>query len=151
MKKLATLAVVLITASLCFAVASGAQPRTSTAVGTISGEIVDAGGRALSNRRVELIRDGEVLNSTLSGNRGEWSFTSVAAGEYTVRTVINGKVAGTRVLVTPGQAIARAMIVAPSAAAPATVFGGLGVLGITLVTGAVAAAVITTVVLVTGS
>lgn len=151
MKKLMTVAVILVTASLGFPVAGFAQARAAS-VGTISGETVDAGGRALANQRIELVRDSEVLKSTISGSRGEWSFSSVPAGEYVVRTVINGKIAGARVSVTPGQMMARAMIVVPSASAPAPTFlAGLGLLGGSLVAAGVAAVIITTVVLVTGS
>lgn len=152
MKKLITVVLVLVTASLGFPAASLAQTSTSAALTTISGETVDAGGRALSNQRVELLRNSEVLHSTTSGSRGEWSFTNVAAGEYVVRTVVNGKVAGARVIVTPGQTIARAMIVVPSAAAPAPAFlAALGLLGGVAVGTAIAVAVIVTVVKVTGS
>ena len=153
MKKLLTLALVLVTASLGFPVAGYAQTRATTiSLGTVSGETVDAGGRALANQRVELVRDSEVLNSTMSGSRGEWSFTDVATGDYVVRMVINGRVSGARVTVTPGQMLARAVIVAPSASAPAPTFlAGLGVLGGSLVAAGVAAAIITTVVVVTGS
>ena len=151
-KKLMTLVLVLVTASLGFPSVGFAQTRTSTSLGTISGETVDAGGRALVNQRVELLRDSEVLNSTTSGSRGEWSFSNVAAGEYVVRTVINGKVAGARVSVTPGQMIARAMIVAPSASAPAPAFlGALGLLGGLVLGGVIAAIVITTIVIKTKS
>ena len=152
MKKLLTLVLILVTASLGFPVAGLAQSKTSASLGVISGETVDAGGRALVNQRVELLRDTEVLNSTTSGSRGEWSFSNVAPGEYVVRTVINGKVAGARVSVTPGQMIARAMIVAPSASAPAPAFlAALGLLGGSLLAAAVAAVIITTIVVKTGS
>src|SRR4051812_33413343 len=151
-KKLMTLALVLVTASLGFPVAGYAQTRTTTSLGTVSGETVDAGGRALANQRVELVRDTEVINSTMSGSRGEWSFANVATGDYVVRTVINGKVSGARVTVTPGQMLARAVIVAPSASAPAPAFlAALGLLGGSLVVAGIAAAIITTVVVVSGS
>jgi hypothetical protein len=151
-KRLMTLALVLVTASLGFPVAGYAQTRTAASLGTVSGETVDAGGRALANQRVELVRDTEVLNSTTSGSRGEWSFANVPTGDYVVRTVINGKISGARVTVTPGQMIARAVIVAPSASAPSPAFlASLGLLGGSLVVAGVAAAIITTVVVVTGS
>ena len=147
-----TLVLVLVTASLGFPAIGSAQTKANASLTTISGETLDAGGRALSNQRVELLRDSEVLNSTMSGSRGEWSFTNVAAGEYVVRTVVNGKVAGARVIVTPGQMIARAMIVAPSASAPAPAFlAALGLLGGLAVGAAIAAIVIITIVKVTGS
>ena len=152
MKKLLTLVLILVTASLGFPVAGYAQAKTNVSLGVISGETVDAGGRALVNQRVELLRDTEVLNSTTSGSRGEWSFSNVAPGEYVVRTVINGKVAGARVSVTPGQMIARAMIVAPSASAPAPAFlAALGLLGGSLLAAGIAAVIITTIVVKTRS
>ena len=152
MKKLMTVVLILVTASLGFPAIGVAQTKTNASLGTISGETVDAGGRALANQRVELLRDTEVLNSTASGSRGEWSFTNVAPGEYVVRTVINGKVAGARVTVTPGQMIARALIVAPSASAPAPAFlAALGLLGGLLVGAGIAAIIITTIVIKSGS
>ena len=100
---------------------------------------MDAGGRALVNQRVELLRDSEVLNSTATGSRGEWSFANVAAGDYVVRTIVNGQVAGIHVSVVSGQTTARALIVAPSAAAPSAVFliPLLGLFGTVVVTSAV--------------
>ena len=152
MKKLITMVLVVMTASLGLPVSGYAQTKSSSALGTISGETMDAGGRALSNQRVELLRDSIVINSTMSGSRGEWSFANVSAGEYVVRTVVNGKVAGARVIVTPGQMIAHAMIVTPSASAPAPAFfAALGLLGGLAVGAAIAAAIIITVVKVTGS
>ena len=151
-KKLITMVLVVMTASLGLPVSGYAQTKSSSPLGTISGETMDAGGRALSNQRVELLRDTIVINSTTSGSRGEWSFANVAAGEYVVRTVVNGKVAGARVILTPGQMIARAMIVTPSASAPApAILAGLGLFGALAVGGAIAALVIFTVIKVTGS
>jgi hypothetical protein len=101
---------------------------------------------------VELVRAGEIVNSTITGTRGEWLLTNVTPGEYVVRVVVNGQVAGMRVSVAPGQTVANALIVAPGAAAPSAAFlAALGLLGGTLVGAAIAAAIITTVVVVTGS
>ena len=148
MKKLTALVLVLVTASLGFPTVGFAQARANASLATISGETLDAGGRALVSQRIELVRDSEVLNSTLSGSRGEWSFTNVAPGEYVVRTVINGMVAGARVSVTPGQMMARALIVAPSASAPAPAFlAALGLLGGSLLIAGIAAVIITTIVI----
>ena len=152
MRKLLALALVLVTASLGAPVGVFAQSPGSTQLGTISGETVDAGGRALVNQRVELVRAGDVVQSTTTGSRGEWSFTNVAPDAYVVRTMVNGTVAGIRVSVTPGQMIAHALIVAPSAAAPSAAFlAALGLLGGTLLGAAVVAVIVTTVVVVTGS
>ena len=151
MRKLLAVALILVTAS--FGLPGGALAQSSrSTLGTVSGEAVDAGGRALVNQRVELVRVGEVVQSTTTGSRGEWSFVNVASGDYVVRMMINGQVAGIRVSVAPGQAIARALIVAPSAAAPSAAFlAALGLLGGSLVVGGIVAAVVTTVVVVTGS
>ena len=151
-KKLLTMVLVLLTASLGLPVSGYAQTKSSASLGTISGETMDAGGRALANQRVELLRDSQVFNSTTSNSRGEWSFANVAAGEYVVRTVVNGKVAGARVSVTPGQMMVRAMIVAPSAAAASPAFlAAMGPLWGTLLVVGVAAAVVGTTIAVTGS
>ena len=152
MRKLLTLALVLVTASLGAPVGVFAQSPGSAQLAAISGETLDAGGRALVNQRVELVRAGDVVQSTTSGSRGEWSFTNVAPDEYVVRTVVNGQVTGIRVTVTSGQTIAHALIVAPTAAAPSAAFlAALGLLGGSLVAAAVVAVIVTTVVVVTGS
>ena len=72
--------------------------------------------------RSELVRNGEVLQTATSGNRGEWTFASVEPGDYVVRTTVNGQVAGTRVFVMAGQPVARAIVVVPAAAAPSATF-----------------------------
>ena len=152
MRKLLTFALVLATVALGAPAGLFAQSAAPSPLATISGETVDAGGRALVSQRVELVRSGEVIATTTSGSRGEWSFANVAPGDYVVRATFNGQVAGVRVSMVAGQLIARAVIVAPSAAAPSAAFlAGLGLLGGTLVAVGVAAAIITTVVIVTGS
>lgn len=152
MRNLLALALVLITVSLGVPAGIFAQVPAPAQFATISGEATDAGGRALINQRVELVRTGEIVGFTNTGSRGEWSFTNVTPGDYVVRAVVNGQVAGIRVSVTPGQTVTNALIVAPGAAAPSAAFlAGLGALGATLVVVAIVAAIITTVVLATGS
>ena len=152
MRKLMALALVVVTASFGVPGSVWAQAPATAQLGTISGEAVDAGGRAVVNQRVELVQAGEVMHTTTTGSRGEWMFASVLPGEYVVRMLVNGQVAGIRVTVTSGQAVANALIVAPSAAAPSAVFlARLGLLGGTLVIGGIVAAIVTTVVIVTGS
>lgn len=152
MRKLVALALVLVTASLGAPAGIFAQAPIPAQLATISGEVVDAGGRALLNQRVELVRAGEITQTTSTGSRGEWSFVNVTPGDYVVRIVVNGQVSGIRVSVAPGQVVTNALIVAPSAAAPSAAFLVLlGPLFGTLVVGAVVAAVVTTVVVVTGS
>jgi hypothetical protein len=153
LRKVVVLALILATMSLgvpggVFAQSVRAAPQAAA----ISGQAVDAGGRALVNQRIDLVRDGEVVQSTTTGVRGDWSFRNVATGDYVVRTTVNDQQAGMRVSVTSGQTVANALIVAPSAAAPSAAFlAGLGLLGGILTGAAVAAAVITTAVVVTGS
>jgi hypothetical protein len=143
---------VLVTVSLGVPRGISAQAPAPAKLATISGQATDAGGRALINQRVELVRAGEIVNSTITGTRGEWLLTNVTPGDYVVRIVVNGQVAGVRVSVAPGQTVANALIVAPGAAAPSAAFlAALGLLGGTLVGAAIAAAIITTVVVVTGS
>jgi len=148
MRKLVTIALILLTASLGVPVSVLAQAQP----GTISGEALDAGGRALVGQRVDLVWAGEVVQTTTTGSRGEWTFSNVTPGDYIARLLVNGQVAGIKVSMTSGQGVANALIVAPSAAAPsAAFFKSLGVLGSTLFLVGVAAAVVTTVVVVTGS
>jgi hypothetical protein len=117
-KKLLTVVLVLYTA--CLGMPAGVAAQTPGQ--SISGQVVDAGGRALINQRVELVRDGQVVQAATTGNRGEWTFASVAPGTYVVRVVINGQVSGVRVPVMVGQATANALIVVPSAAVASPVF-----------------------------
>ncbi|MFH1269031.1 MAG: carboxypeptidase-like regulatory domain-containing protein [Planctomycetota bacterium] len=118
------MAVVLVLAMTSLGAPVGALAQTSTAAqpGSVSGEALDAGGRALVGQPVELVQAGLVLQTTTTGSRGEWTFASVSPGDYVVRVVINGRVAGIRVSLAPGQALAGEMIVAPSAAAPSAAF-----------------------------
>lgn len=148
MQKLLALTLVFIAGS--FGVPAGlvAQAQAPSELARISGGAVDAGGRALVNQRVELDRAGAIVNSTNTGSRGEWSFTNVSPGDYVVRMVVNGHVAGIPVSVTSGQMVTSALIVAPSAAAPSA---ALAPAALALILGGVAAAVITTVVAVSGS
>jgi ClpP class serine protease len=150
MRKLITVASVLVTVSLGVPAGIFAQA-PMPALATISGEALDAGGRALASQRVELVQDGAVVSSTTTGSRGEWSFTNVRAGDYVVRIVVNGQIAGIRVSVVTGQTVASALIVAPSAAVPSAAFLGINSVGGALVASVAAAAIITTVILVTGS
>ena len=152
MRKLLALMLVLVTGSFAGSAGLFAQTPAPAELATISGRAVDAGGRALVSQRVELARANEIVASTTTGSRGEWSFANVTPGDYVVRGLVNGQVAGIRVSVAPGQTLANALIVAPSAAAPSAAFiPGLGTLRSTLVVGAIAAAVITTIVVVSGS
>jgi Carboxypeptidase regulatory-like domain len=151
-RKLLALTLVLVTGSLGASVGIRAQAPAPAQLATISGTAVDAGGRAQINERVELVQGSDVVASTNTGSRGEWSFMNVKPGDYVVRLVVRGQIAGIHVSVTAGQTVANALIVASSAAVPsANWFTDLGAVGGTLVIAAAAAAVVTTIVLVTGS
>lgn len=152
MRKVLILALTVATASLGLPGAVFAQSARAAALAGISGQAVDAGGRAIVNQRIDLVKDGQVVQTTTTGIRGDWSFANVAAGDYVVRTTVNDQTAGMRVSVASGQTVTNALIVAPSAAAPSAAFlAGLGLLGGILTGAAVAAAIITTAVVVTGS
>lgn len=92
--------------------------------GTISGEAVDAGGRAVPGHRVELVQSGLVVQTTVTGSNGRFTFANVAAGDYIVRVLLNGRPAGVRVALAEGAAAAHALIVTPSALAPSAGGGG---------------------------
>ena len=145
MRKVLTLALVIIAAS--FGASAGTFAQTPQ-LGGVSGELVDAGGRALANERVELVQAGVAVQTATTGNRGEWSFAGVAAGDYVVRVSINGQTAGIRVTVAAGQPVAGALIVTPAAAAPSA---ALSRPALYTLLGAIAAAAITTGVVVAGS
>ena len=145
MKKMLAIVLVLVTAAFIPGVIA-AQARGTM----IEGQSVDAAGRAVINQTVELVRDGQVLQTTSTGVRGEFMFTGIPAGDYIVRMNVNGQIAGVRVNVA-NQTVVNATIVAPSAAAPSAAFiAALGLLGGVLTSAAVVAAVVTTAVVTTG-
>jgi hypothetical protein len=151
MRDMRKLLLVLVIVTVALGVPARILAQGPASLATISGEALDAGGRALISQRVELVRDGSVVGSTTTGSRGEWSFSKVVAGDYVVRIMVSGQVAGIRVSVAPGQMVANALIVAPSAAVASAAFLGLGPVGGTVVAAVATAAIITTVILVTGS
>lgn len=126
---------------------SAAQTPARAQAGTIAGEAMDAGGRPLVNQRVELVQAGQVIQTTTTGLRGEWSFVNLRPGDYTVRLHVNGQVTGIRVVLAPGQAITDAVIVAPSAAVPSAAFlAKLPLLASIAIVAGIAAAVVTVIV-----
>jgi hypothetical protein len=129
------IAVVLAFASLTFGAPAAALAQNVQS-GSVSGEVVDAGGRALPGQQVELVQAGQVVQSTTTGARGTFAFATVAPGDYIVRMRANGQTAGVRTTVQAGVA-ANAMIVAPSAAAPSAM-STAGVLGIIALVGVTA-------------
>ena len=121
-------------------------------LGTITGQAVNASGLPVAGQQVELVLNGQIVQTTTTGARGDWSFAAVAEGDYVVRMTVNDQAAGFRVTVADGQNVANQVIVAPSAAAPSTAFlAALGLLGGLATAGAITAAVITTAVVVSGS
>ena len=89
--------------------------------GTVSGQVLDAGGRPLASVRVELVEghgsrsSGSVVQVTSTGAHGAWAFDRVPRGEYVARMALNGHMAG--VPVTVGESpVGRVLIVAPSIA-----------------------------------
>ncbi|MEO7987527.1 MAG: von Willebrand factor type A domain-containing protein [Gemmatimonadales bacterium] len=76
---------------LAFCLFTAAQsPSLSTAVFTISGTVVDPAGRALPGVSVELRQAATILKAVVSDSAGAWRFTSVAAGDYRIRTQLAG-------------------------------------------------------------
>lgn len=98
--------------------------QASSLVGSITGRAVNAAGGAVANQRVDLVRGGQVVNVAITDRSGAWTFPNVAAGEYTVRTSVNGKIAGVRVMVADGAAVTAPALVVPTAAV-APQFGAL--------------------------
>lgn len=153
MRKLIALALAVATLSMGAPTAALAQ--SAARFGSVSGEAVDAGGRAMQGLRVELVQAGVVVQTTTTGLSGTYSFANVPAGDYIVRVMVNDMPAGVRVAVTAGVP-ATATIVVPSAVAPSQppvllALAALGPIFGTVVVAAAIAAVTTAVVVATGS
>ncbi|GMV22941.1 MAG: hypothetical protein AMXMBFR57_28900 [Acidimicrobiia bacterium] len=104
-------------------------------VTTVSGRTVDAAGRPVAGRRVELVQGRLVLQTTMTDAKGAFTFAKVTLGDYVLRVVTNGTPAGIKasVATTP---YTGATIVLPSSAAPSGAF--LGPLAPVILAGAVA-------------
>src|SRR5262245_18956482 len=85
--------------------------------GTVSGKAVDAAGRIVAGQRIDLVSNSIVVRTMVTTNDGQWMFADVPAGDYVVRTSVQGRVAGVRVTVRAGVAAAGSMIVTPAASA----------------------------------
>src|ERR1700761_6643464 len=98
----------LVLLFLLIAVSAGA--RAQMVGGTISGQVVDAGGAALARAEV-LIRNDETGSERkfLTTDSGEFSAPSVAVGTYTVSVSCNGfaPLDRTGITVTVGQNVQR--------------------------------------------
>jgi len=91
----------------------------STVTGSVEGRVVDPSGRAVAGQRIELVRDSQVVNTSVTASTGQWMFRDVPAGDYVVKVNVRGAIAGIRVSVTPGASLSGRLIVTPaSAAAP---------------------------------
>jgi hypothetical protein len=122
MRKMIALALAVVT--LTFGVPASMLAQTALSLrGSITGEAVDAGGRAVTGQRVELVQSGQVVQTTVTGSGGRFIFTNVPEGDYIVRVLVNGQPAGVRVSLAPGAAAANALIVTPSATAPSAFAG----------------------------
>lgn len=111
-------------AAVLVAVLSGVSPLLAESAGWVSGHALDAGGRPLAGRRVELVGAlrgqpvGVPVRANLTDARGAWSFRDVPVGEYVVRMVHRGQTAGVPVSVTGETGSPGVLIVAPSVPAP---------------------------------
>jgi hypothetical protein len=137
-----------ILVALAVALASSVMSAApATSLGSISGRAIDAAGRGVAGQRVDLMRGGQAIGRSVTDTRGSWSFTGVDAGEYVVRTSVNGTIAGMRVTVGTGQAVAGTTIVVPTSAvspqfgALASIVANLTAAGATSAAAAVTAAV----------
>jgi hypothetical protein len=122
MRKLVAVLLSAITLTVGAPIVALAQAPTST----LRGQVVDAGGRGTADLRVELVSERMVIATTISTTDGHFSFAGVPAGNYVVRTNVNGQPTGVRASVTPGTT-ANALLVLPSlaTAAPAVVVAAL--------------------------
>lgn len=141
MRKLVAIALTLSTLSLTMSSVVLAQGSVRAAAqtksaGSVSGQTVDAAGRAVAGQRVELVQLGVVVATSTTNSRGEYTFANVAAGSYVVRVVVNGTPAGIRVPVIAGAPVTGATIVLPSSVAPSSAF--LGPLAPVILAGSVA-------------
>lgn len=115
--------------------------------GSIAGEALDAGGRPLANIPVELLQAiagqpiGGAVQTTTTDSRGAWTFTNVEAGDYVVRIMAGGQVAGIPVVVTAGVAVTNQLIVAPSLATTSLQAGAPAALSTPALAGIVAGVV----------
>ncbi|GAA4714103.1 hypothetical protein GCM10023215_66560 [Pseudonocardia yuanmonensis] len=58
---------------------------------TVAGSVRDAGGSGLAGAAVSLLQDGELVATTISAADGAYRFGELAAGDYTVAVVAEGR------------------------------------------------------------
>lgn len=110
---------VLLVAPLVAAL-SGASSLPARTAGSVSGYVLDPGGRPLAALAVELVATGSgpadeaPQQTSLTDGQGAWSFPSVPAGEYVVRIAWRGRTAGVPVSVAAGSGADGVLLVAPS-------------------------------------
>ena len=109
------LAVVMAVVVLTSLGASATWAQALMSANNLSGQALDAAGRSVAGERVELLRDSQVIAVTTTNAHGAWSF-DVAPGDYVVRVVVNGKIAGVRVSV-GAKPVTGTLVVVPAAAA----------------------------------
>jgi Ca-activated chloride channel family protein len=63
---------------------------TQTGARTLAGIVKNRSGAPVQGVKVELVRDGSVVHSTLSDASGQFRFTGVAAGSYVLRASVKG-------------------------------------------------------------
>ena len=116
---------VLVFLLALFALAS-TQPPPPSALGLVSGVVVDAAGNAVPGATVELRRDARVERTTTTDAAGVFRFEGVVHGSYEVRVSLAGFVPASRRLAVGSRAVAQqhiALTAAPVAepvAAPAS-------------------------------
>ncbi len=141
-----SLAVLLSAITLTFGVPSiGAAQGSILKTATVRGQVVDAGGRGATGMRIELVSDRLVVATTVSSTDGHFSFAGLPAGNYVVRTTVNGQPSGVRVSVTAGETAPTALLVLPSVAtaSPGVILAAVGpLLGSVLVVVSVVAGVV---------
>jgi hypothetical protein len=118
------LAISLSVFLLTLGVPASGDAQSQAKNGRVRGQIVDLGGRGAPGMRVELVSGRQVLAVTSSTADGYFSFASIPAGEYIVRTTLgNGQPTGVKVSVTASVPEATAFIVMPSIALAAPQVG----------------------------
>jgi hypothetical protein len=103
------------------------------ATASVVGQIVDAGGRGSAGLTVELLRDGAVVSSTVTIYGGNFTFSSIAPGNYLVRTTVNSRPAGVSVSLRSGESTP-VLVVLPSMATASEQAQLAGLLGNLLTT-----------------
>ncbi len=158
MKRLLALALVVCLATLGVPTSTFAGPRLGSSV---AGVAKDSTGRPIANATVRLrnVLTGQLAGTARTSIAGAFTFGNLASGNYVVET-LNGAgrvmAASASVDVAPGAAVTGVAVTAPAEAAQAATAGGAAggsfftSTGGLILLGAIAAGVITGVVIATG-